>query len=248
MPPPWLQHQGPQPGGCPGPLVLLPVVVFLVRSNTQRGKGLFLSSSPGIGGGAPDRIAENAHKVLQGMLSKLPAGLLCWFCTKVLNLPQETALSTTEFLKSGAAENGWQNQRQSQTKYEVTAVVPEQRQLEGTMSPEMEQRLARLEMSWQMLEQQQQELKLLTSPTEQAVATEAVSAVSSQLVRRDGGRSSEWQLLDRSQLSDSTSRLTTGQSLAHELGLRASQIFLDWAGETIKQALTSVSASLVESR
>lgn len=53
-----------------------------------------------ISRGGPMAIAENAHKLAQYALSKVPTNVLYWLTSRVLDLPPDTAMHTTQFLKS----------------------------------------------------------------------------------------------------------------------------------------------------
>lgn len=92
-----MAHGGSGFRGPPVPLILVPVVIHLVRSSCDAKMAAYLRE---ISKGGPVAIAENAHKVAQYALSKLPSNVLWWFTSKVLNLSPELALQTTEFLKS----------------------------------------------------------------------------------------------------------------------------------------------------
>lgn len=114
----------------------------------------------------PQAIAANAHKIVQYTLSKVPANLLYWFTSKVLNLPSEVAMKTTEFLKS-------------RTEIECVEQTPLQIRLDGSgegrpalmgRSPstsDIERRLERLEMDYQVLQERHHEsMKMLTCKPE----------------------------------------------------------------------------------
>lgn len=80
--------------GPPVPLLLVPIVIQLVRSSCDPKMAAYLKE---ISKGGPVAIAENAHKIPQYALSKVPSNVLYWFTSKVLNLSPEIAMQTTDF-------------------------------------------------------------------------------------------------------------------------------------------------------
>lgn len=106
-------------------------------------------------------IAENAHKIAQYALSKVPSNVLYWLASKVLNLPPDTAMHTTEFLKSrsdieillGADVSNCQDEQVLNT-----ASVP----------TDLERRLEKLELEYQILQDNQNKsIQLLTYKSEE---------------------------------------------------------------------------------
>lgn len=83
--------------GPPVPLLLVPIVAQLVRASYDPRMTTYLKE---LSKGGPVAIAENAHKIVQYALSKVPSSVLYWFASTVLALPPGTAMQTTEFLKS----------------------------------------------------------------------------------------------------------------------------------------------------
>lgn len=103
MPPPMCMLSQPGAGpspfrGPPVPLILVPVVIHLVRTSCDAKMTNFIKEVASRGG--PTAVAESAHRVAQYVLSKVPSDLLWWFTSRVLELPPEVALRTTELLKS----------------------------------------------------------------------------------------------------------------------------------------------------
>jgi len=121
MSPPWIQASTTtNTSGCgfkAGPLLLLPVVLQLARSFPANREILPLKL--GAPSSAP-ALADNAHRIVQGVLASLPRRLLRWLCSKVLGLDNDIAASTVEFLKS--KETLWQilNRRGASSSREST--------------------------------------------------------------------------------------------------------------------------------
>lgn len=140
--------------GPPLPLLLVPVVVQLVRASADPKMTAFLRD---VARGGPAAVAENAHKMAQYALSRVPSDVLYWFASKVLNLPPEVAVQTTEFLKSRAQLEALPEQAplriESESASASAALVP----------ADIERRLERLELEYQMLQDKQNEsVKMLT--------------------------------------------------------------------------------------
>lgn len=166
MPPtcPFTQAGGGGYRGPPPPLILAPIIYQLVRRSCDPKMVAYVKDLVAKEG--PQAIAANAHKIVQYTLSKVPANLLYWFTSKVLNLPSEVAMKTTEFLKS-------------RTEIECAEQTPLQITLDGSgegrpalmgRSPstsDIERRLERLEMDYQVLQERHHEsMKMLTCKPE----------------------------------------------------------------------------------
>lgn len=112
----------------------------------------------------PRAVAANAHKLVQYTLSKVPANLLYWFTSKVLNLPAEIAMQTTEFLKS-RTQIETEDPPPLQPALEDSPIQGERPALMGCgMSiSDIERRLERLEIDYQVLQEKHNEsIKMLT--------------------------------------------------------------------------------------
>lgn len=108
-----------------------------------------------ISKGGPISIAENAHKFAQYALSKVPANVLYWFTSRVLNLPPDTAMQTTEFLKSRSDLEILMDDDNSIGQEETGL---------RTIPSDIERRLERLELEYQALqENHNKSLQLLTN-------------------------------------------------------------------------------------
>lgn len=138
--------------GPPLPLLLVPVVVQLVRASADPKMTAFLKD---VARGGPVAVAENAHKMAQYALSRVPSNVLYWFASKVLNLPAEVAVQTTEFLKS---------RTQLEAPPEQTPLRIESASVSAALVPaDIERRLERLELEYQMLQEKHIEsVKMLT--------------------------------------------------------------------------------------
>ncbi|ROW07910.1 hypothetical protein VMCG_03445 [Cytospora schulzeri] len=233
----------PMQNGCgfrgpPLPLVIVPIVYQIVRSSPDLKMSEYVKDLVKKGG--PMSVAENAHHILQYALSKVPSNVIYWFATKVLNLPPEIAMQTTEFLKS-------------RTELEPLPEKSSVGEIEGgsrfalTAPSHIERRLEKLEMEYQLLQEQHREsLKLLTSKPENmdisrqfALLTPPQSPVthtqtSTELVKVEASPSAS----PRSATSD-----TETQALLQEIGLRLGKVVLEWAGDTMKQTVLSLANS-----
>lgn len=276
MPPPWLQSGGASPaGGCsgPGPLVLLPVVIYIVRSN---GDLSMVSSIGKIGKTSPKVIADNAHKVIQGLLARLPSETLYWFCSKVLNLSPDVSTNTVEFIKSQSTTGALQ--RNSDVDEPRLATTPRMIEAAGGRG-EIEQRLERLEASLRMfetpdtptrlLDYSSEDVRSLLQTTNGGLDTQRDHEHNGTLVQSSMALSIlQEQPRDRTEdetmaivSSRSTGRVDSS-SVAQELGLRKptlgsepsrrraltvipglGHILLDWAGERLKQSFRPAVAS-----
>lgn len=139
--------------GPPVPLLLVPVVIQFVRMSSDPKMMTYLKE---ITKGGPMAIAENAHKFAQYALSKVPTNVLYWFTSRVLNLPPDTAMQTTEFLKS-----------RSELEILIGEQIPIDQHEKGhgmTSNPsDIERRLEKLELEYQALqENHNKSLQLLT--------------------------------------------------------------------------------------
>lgn len=236
--------------GPPIPLVVVPIVYQLMRSNPDLKLTKYVRDLLSKGG--PVSVAENAHYVIQYMLSKVPSNVIYWFGTKVLQLKPEVAMQTTEFLKS---------------RIELEPPPPEQ-SLAGsdigrlassdalTIPSDVERRLEKLEMDYQMLQEKHTEsLKLLTYKTEDVVEIprELPSPTSADTTTLPPSPAPK-QLLGHLEtpaaqpLSSrpAASELET-QALLQEIGLRLGKVVLEWAGDMMKQSLTSAVTTKIPS-
>lgn len=149
--------------GPPVPLILVPVVIHLVRSSCDAKMATYLRE---ISKGGPVAIAENAHRVAQYALSKLPANVLWWFTSKVLNLSPEVAMQTTEFLKSRTElDASALPEPDTPSRHQIgeggKAAVP------ALMPSDVELRLERLEQHYHALQQKHEvSLRLLADKPE----------------------------------------------------------------------------------
>lgn len=223
--------------GPPIPLVVIPLVYQLMRSSPDLKLTKYVKDMLCKGG--PVSVAENAHHIVQYMLSKVPSNVLYWFGTKVLQLKPELAMQTTEFLKS-------------RTELEP----PPEQSLAGsdigrlassdalTIPSDVERRLEKLEMDYQMLQEKHTEsLKLLTFksgdtmeiPQELALPTSAESTEPpvpgpKKLSQPEAPAELPWSS------KPAASDLET-QALLQEIGLRLGRVVLEWAGDMMKQSL-----------
>jgi hypothetical protein len=100
MPPQFLQASTATAVGCfpkAGALVLLPAAIHLLRSS---------SSTSSLSGVPRPPFADQARRVIQGVLALLPHRILHWLCSEVLSLPAELAEQTADLLKG--RETIWQ--------------------------------------------------------------------------------------------------------------------------------------------
>lgn len=158
-----LAHAGPGGGyrGPPPPLILAPIIYQLVRRSCDPKMVAYVKDLVAKQG--PQAVAANAHKIVQYALSKVPANVLYWFTSKVLNLPPDAAMQTTEFLKS---RTEIECDEQGPLQLGLGSNRPA---LMGTMSStaDIERRLERLEIDYQVLQEKHSEsMKLLTCKPE----------------------------------------------------------------------------------
>jgi|SRR3569833_303855 len=84
-----------------GPAIfLIPAAIHLIRSSTTGSGDARHGYFPLAPTGPPKAIADNAHRIAQGVLALRPATVLRWFCSAVLNLSDEVSENTVEYLKS----------------------------------------------------------------------------------------------------------------------------------------------------
>lgn len=139
--------------GPPVPLILVPVLIHLVRSSADPKMMAYLKE---ISKGGPIAIAENAHRVAQYALSRVPSNVLYWFTSRVLNLPPDIAMRTTEFLKS---------RTELEEPFQIVQDGSAETALASTQDIEM--RLEKLERDYQALQGRHIEsLRLLTEKPE----------------------------------------------------------------------------------
>lgn len=147
--------------GPPVPLILVPVGIHLVRSSADPKMVAYLKE---ISKGGPIAIAENAHRVAQYALSKVPSNVLYWFTSRVLNLPPEIAMRTTEFLKS-RTELEVPTEGESQEPLRIVQDGSAETALASTQG--IERRLEKLERDYQVLQERHFEsLRILTEKPE----------------------------------------------------------------------------------
>lgn len=140
--------------GPPVPLLLVPFVIQFVRMSSDPKMTTYLKE---LSKGGPVAIADNAHKFAQYALSKLPINVLYWFTSRVLNLPPDTAMHTTEFLKSRSDLEILMGDNISVDQYE-------KRPSTTSIPSDIERRLEKLELEYQALEENyNKSLQLLTN-------------------------------------------------------------------------------------
>ncbi|KUI58359.1 hypothetical protein VP1G_05667 [Cytospora mali] len=231
-----MQRCGGDYRGPPLPLIIVPVVYQIVRASPDLKIARYVKRL--IKKGGPMSVAENAHHIIQYALSRVPSNVLYWFASKVLNLSPEIAMQTTKFLKSRTELESLPQQASSAGVTDGGAgsalVVPS----------DIERRLEKLEMDYQMLQEQHKEsLKLLTYKTESmevpreiALPTppqspEAEVQVSTELVQVEASPSGTY---SRAVTSDMET-----QTMLQEIGLRLGKVVLEWAGDMMKQTILS---------
>lgn len=147
--------------GPPLPLLLVPIVVQLVRSSRDPKMTAYLKE---LSKGGPKAIADNAHKIAQYALSKVPSSVLYWFVSRVLALPAETALQTTEFLKSRSDLEILLGQDAPLLQIESSS------EKACASASDIERRLEKLELDYQVLQENHKEsLSFLTCKPENMV-------------------------------------------------------------------------------
>lgn len=224
--------------GPPLPLVIVPIVYQIMRYSPDLKIAQYVKHLVQKGG--PMSVAENAHHILQYALSRVPSNVIYWFATKVLSLAPDVAMQTTEFLKT-------------RTQLEPFPEKNSVGEIEGVsggalVAPsDVERRLEKLEMEYQLLQEQHREsMKLLTynsdnlemprelappAPPASPQSSVAHSQASTELVRVEPSHSGSPQA--------ATSDMET-RALIQEIGLRLGKVVLDWAGDMMKQTVLSV--------
>lgn len=175
--------------------------------------------------------------------------MLYWFGTKVLQLKPELAMQTTEFLKS---------RTELESPPEKSIVGNDLGRLVSsdalTIPSDIERRLERLEMDYQMLQEKHSEsLKLLTYktdgvveiPRELPLPTPPQSPEPQALVSTEPGQLGATAEQPRSP-RPAASDLET-QALLQEIGLRLGKVVLEWAGDMMKQSLMSAASTKLSS-
>lgn len=183
------------------------------------------------------------------VLSKVPSNVLYWFGTKVLQLKPELAMQTTEFLKS---------RTQLEPLPEKSLAGNDMERLASsdflTIPSDIERRLEKLEIDYQMLQEKHTEsLKLLTYktdgvveiPRELPLPTPPESPELQALVSIEQGQLKETSEQPRSP-QPSASEIET-QALLQEIGLRLGKVVLEWAGDMMKQSLMSAATTKLSS-
>lgn len=171
--------------------------------------------------------------------------MLYWFGTKVLQLKPELAMQTTEFLKSRTqleppAEQSIAGNDAGRLVSSDTLTIPS----------DIERRLEKLEMDYQMLQEKHTEsLKLLTYktdgvveiPRELPLPTPPESPELQALVSIEPRQPEAAPEVPRSP-RPSTSDIET-QALLQEIGLRLGKVVLEWAGDMMRQSLVSAAST-----
>lgn len=179
------------------------------------------------------------------MLSKVPSNVLYWFGTKVLQLKPELAMQTTEFLKSRTQLEPLPEQ--SPAGNDVGRLVSSD---SLTIPSDVERRLEKLEMDYQMLQEKHTEsLRLLTYKAEDVVE------IPRELPLPTPPESPEIRALGPTEQNQqeatpelpwssrpSASDIET-QALLQEIGLRLGKVVLEWAGDMMKQSLMSAAST-----
>ncbi|KAI3392522.1 hypothetical protein diail_5533 [Diaporthe ilicicola] len=229
--------------GPPIPLVVVPVVYHLVRSNSDLKLTKYVKDLLNKGG--PVSVAENAHHIVQYVLSKVSSNVLYWFGTKVLQLQPEIAIQTTEFLKSRTQLELLPEQNHGGNDIERFASAETL-----TIPADIERRLEKLEMDYQMLQEKHTaSLKFLTYKTDGIVelpqelplpmttgSPEPRALVSTEPAQLEATPELPWSA--RPAASDIET-----QALLQEIGLRLGKVVLEWAGDMMKQSLMSAASA-----
>ncbi|KAJ0122700.1 hypothetical protein J7T55_003216 [Diaporthe amygdali] len=229
--------------GPPIPLVVVPVIYHLMRSNPDMKLTKYVKDLLNKGG--PMSVAENAHYIAQYILSKVPSNVLYWLGTKVLQLQPEVAMQTTEFLKS---------RTQLELPPQPSDVGNDVARLASadaiTIPSDIERRLEKLEMDYQMLQEKHTEsLKLLTYkadgtveiPRELSLPTPPESPEIRAHSSTEPGQLEITTGLPWSSRSAASDIET--QALLQEIGLRLGKVVLEWAGDMMKQSLMSTASA-----
>lgn len=181
------------------------------------------------------------------MLSKIPSNVIYWFSTKVLQLKPEVAMQTTEFLKSRTELEP--QAEQSLAGSDVGRLASSDAL---TIPSDVEQRLAKLEMDYQVLQEKHMDsLKLLTYKTEEVmeIPKELPLPTSAEsTVPPSPGPKQQGQIEAPGELpwsSKSAASDIETQALLQEIGLRLGKVVLEWAGDMMKQSLASAASAKV---
>lgn len=175
--------------------------------------------------------------------------MLYWFGTKVLQLKPELAMQTTEFLKSRTKLEPLPEKSLAGNDMERLAFSDSL-----TIPSDIERRLEKLEMDYQILQEKHTEsLKLLTYktdgvvkiPRELSLPTPPESPELQALVSIEQGQLEKSSEQPRSP-QPSASEIET-QALLQEIGLRLGKVVLEWAGDMMKQSLMSAATTKLSS-
>lgn len=175
--------------------------------------------------------------------------MLYWFGTKVLQLKPELAMQTTEFLKSRTQleplpERGLAGNDMERLASSDSLTIPS----------DIERRLEKLEMDYQMLQEKHTEsLKLLTYKTDGAVEiprelplpTPPESPELQALVPTGQGQLEA--ISEQPQPPQPSASDIETQALLQEIGLRLGKVVLEWAGDMMKQSLMSAATTKLSS-
>lgn len=221
--------------GPPLPLVIVPIIYQVVRYSPDLKIAQYVKHL--VRNGGPVSVAENAHHILQYVLSRVPSNVIYWFASKVLNLAPDIAIQATEFLKT-------------RTQLEPTLERRSASEIEGVSGgtlvdpSDVERRLEKLEVEYQLLREQHREsLKLLTYNSDNMeIPREPAPPISPQSPVSHFQASTELVKVDTS--FSGIPQAATGdmgtQALLQEIGLRLGKVILEWAGDTMKQTVLSV--------
>lgn len=259
--------------GPPIPLVVVPVIYHLMRSNPDLKLTKYVKDLLNKGG--PAGIAENAHYIVQckhsslpdtasesgcsgcqprvsdnpyglDVLSKVPSNVLYWFGTKVLCLQPELAIQTTKFLKSRTQLELPSGQSHSENDVGRLASAEAL-----TLPSDIARRLEKLEMDYQALQEKHTEsLKLLlTYKTDGSVEIpqELPLPTTPALSEHHAHVTTELDQLGATPELPWSSRSAASdietRSLLQEIGLRLGKVVLEWAADMMKQSLTSAASA-----
>ncbi|ROW14154.1 hypothetical protein VPNG_04288 [Cytospora leucostoma] len=221
--------------GPPIPLVVIPIVYQIVRSTSDLKLAKHIKDLVKKGG--PRGVAENAHYIMQYALSRVPSNLIYWFASKVLNLPSEVAVQTTEFLRSRTQLESLPEK----SPVDTVDCLPES----SLVAPsDVDRRLEKLEVQYQMLQQQHMEaLKLLDykseiisvlgdiAPRTPLETSQSHAQVSTELVKAEASSGGN--------LRAATRDMET-QTLVQEIGLRLGKAMLSWLADMMGRTVLAV--------
>ncbi|KAK7732479.1 hypothetical protein SLS53_008484 [Cytospora paraplurivora] len=228
-------HNGGSFRSPPIPLVVIPIVYQIVRSTSDLKLAQHMKDLVKKGG--PKSVAENAHYIMQYALSRVPSNVIYWFALKVLNLPSEVAVQTTEFLRS-------RTQLESLSKKSPVDTVDCWPENSLVASSDVDGRLEKLEVQYQTLQEQHMEaLKLLDykseiisvsgdlAPQTLLGSSQFHAQVSTELVKAEASSGDN--------LRADTSDMET-QTLVQEIGLRLGKAMLSWLADMMGQKVLAV--------